>query len=86
MDSVADVSQAVEGEVDRQRAAVTTWLAAGPVLAEVRRREVVALTDASALRATVMLFTALDQFPRQPLRSTSGLAEQQRLFALLHPR
>ncbi|CAN5271569.1 hypothetical protein BH23ACT9_BH23ACT9_09380 [soil metagenome] len=64
---------------------VAAWGRAGPALARIRRREVAALTDEDALAATEDLLAALDRLPTLPPRPTSGLVEQQRLFATARP-
>jgi len=61
---------------------VAAWSTAGPALAAVRRAEVAALDDDAALAATLDLLAALDLLPSLPPRPSSGLVEQQRLFAL----
>jgi len=63
------------------RAVVAQWQAAGPELAAIRRREVAALTNEEALDATLDLLAALDVLPPLPLRRSTGLVAQQRLFA-----
>lgn len=68
-----------EGELVRR--VVAQWQAAAPALAAVRREEVAALSDAQALEATLDLLAALDALPPLPPRPSSGLVEQQRLFA-----
>jgi hypothetical protein len=64
---------------------VAAWGRVGPALARIRRREVAALTDEDALAATEDLLSALDRLPALPPRPTSGLVEQQRLFAAARP-
>ena len=60
------------------------WRAAGPALANVHHRELRALSDADALRATEALLSLAADTPLPPERRRySGLVEQQ---ALLHGR
>ena len=62
-----------------------TWESAGNALDALRRRELEAMTDDDTRRAIADLFT--DAPPGDlPARSTSGLVEQQRLFARLRER
>lgn len=57
------------------------WRAAGPALAEVRRRELRALTDEEALRAADALLSLAESMPLASERqTTSGLVAQQALF------
>lgn len=65
------------------RRVVGQWRDAGAALAAVRRREVAALTDAQALAATLDLLEMADALPP---RTSSGLVEQQRLFARARPQ
>ncbi len=62
-------------------ARVAAWGRAEAALAALRRQEVAALSDAQALAATLDLLSALDRLPPLPPRPSSGLVEQQRLFA-----
>lgn len=59
-----------------------TWDRAGRELALIRRGELESMTDDDVRRAIADLFsgTAWNDLPSRP---TSGLVEQQRLFALL---
>lgn len=68
-------------EVARGRAWVNTWRDAGPRLEAIRRRE---LRELDAFTAIALLCGPADyhQAPRAP-QPTSGLIEQQRLFARL---
>ena len=62
-----------------------TWERAGRELALIRRRELQAMTDEDVRRAVADLFSgAMPADP--PPRTTSGLVEQQRLFAHLRRR
>lgn len=63
------------------RRVVAQWQSAATALAAVRRAEVASLTDEEALLATLDLLDALDRLPPMPPRATSGLVQQQRLFA-----
>ncbi|MBI4194350.1 MAG: hypothetical protein HY526_04650 [Betaproteobacteria bacterium] len=57
-----------------------TWESAGRALDELRRRDLQAMTDDDVRRAIADLFP--DKTPADPQpRTTSGLVEQQRLFA-----
>ena len=62
-----------------------TWASAGPALDALRRRELQAMTDDDVRRAIADIFsgTLLADLPQ---RTTSGLVEQQRLFASLRRR
>lgn len=70
----------MRGPSDVERAVVAQWRAAGPALAEVRRRELREMTDEQALQAVLALLDLLHYLP--PKTGGSGLVEQQRLFAL----
>lgn len=59
-----------------------TWDSAGKALDELRRKELAAMTDDEARRVIADLFNDAPM-PDLPVRTTSGLVEQQRLFALL---
>ena len=59
-----------------------TWERAGRELALIRRRELEAMTDDDVRRAIADLFPGAP-LADLPLRTTSGLVEQQRLFASL---
>jgi len=62
-----------------------TWERAGRELSALRRRELQAMTDDDVRRAVAELFSG--PFPPDlPPRATSGLIEQQRLFAVLRRR
>ena len=62
-----------------------TWEHAGRELSAQRRRELQAMTDDDVRRAVADLFSG--PLPRDlPERTTSGLIEQQRLFAVLRRR
>ncbi len=73
-------------DLETQKAWARTWQATGEALEAIRRAELRALTSEKALRATDNL---LSLAPGMPLsaerRRTSGLVEQQRLFARLRP-
>ncbi|MBV9142746.1 MAG: hypothetical protein JO115_17845 [Pseudonocardiales bacterium] len=70
----------MRGPSDVERAVVAQWRAAGPALAQVRRRELREMTDEQALAAALALLDLLPHVP--PKVGGSGLVEQQRLFAL----
>jgi hypothetical protein len=59
-----------------------TWASAGNALEDLRRRELTAMTDDHVRRAIADIFTDAP-IPDLPPRTTSGLVEQQRLFARL---
>ena len=59
-----------------------TWESAGKSLEALRGPELAAVTDDDARRAIADLFTDAP-LPAMPACSTSGLVEQQRLFARL---
>jgi hypothetical protein len=62
-----------------------TWESAGNALDALRRRELAAMTDDDTRRVIADLFT--HALPGDlPARTTSGLVEQQRLFARLRQR
>jgi hypothetical protein len=62
-----------------------TWERAGRELSALRRRELQAMTDDDVRRAIADLFSG-PLPPNLPPRATSGLVEQQRLFAVLRRR
>lgn len=62
-----------------------TWERAGRELSALRRRELQAMTDDDVRRAVADLFSS-PLPPDLPTRTTSGLVEQQRLFAILRRR
>ena len=73
-------------DLERHRAWVRAWQETGDALAAVRRAELRALTPEQALRATENLFSFGSGMPvAAARRGTSGLVEQQRLFARLRP-
>lgn len=59
-----------------------TWESAGHALEALRRRELLAMTDDDVRRAIADLFAGA-ALADLPLRTGSGLVEQQRLFASL---
>ena len=61
---------------------VETWESAGRALEALRRRELQAMTDDDVRRAIADLFSGTVPAGLPP-RTTSGLVEQQRLFASL---
>lgn len=67
---------------DVQATLVATWARTGETLADIRKKELAALTEADALIAAEDLLSALDRLPKRPPRPWSGLVEQQRLFLL----
>lgn len=72
------------GDTDIKRWA-DTWSSAGRALDALRRRELQAMTDDDARRAIADIFSG--PMPADlPPRTTSGLVEQQRLFASLRRR
>jgi hypothetical protein len=62
-----------------------TWESAGRALEALRRRELQAMTDDDVRRAIADIFSGAMPTDLPP-RLTSGLVEQQRLFASLRPR
>ena len=62
-----------------------TWDRASSALAQIHRRELEAMTDDDVRRAVSDLFSGAVPADLPP-RTTSGLVEQQRLFALLRRR
>lgn len=59
-----------------------TWASAGRALEALRRRELQAMTDDDVRRAIADLFSGAAPADLPP-RTTSGLVDQQRLFARL---
>ncbi|MGI9017957.1 MAG: hypothetical protein ACR2HR_12780 [Euzebya sp.] len=59
---------------------MATWARAGAALKEIRKAELLALTDEDVLIAAEDLLSALDRLPKRQPRRSSGLVEQQRLF------
>lgn len=74
------------GDLETQKAWARTWQATGEALEKIRRAELRALTPEKALLATDNLLS-LGAGMALPGRrhGTSGLVEQQRLFARLRP-
>jgi hypothetical protein len=73
-------------DLETQRAWARTWQATGKALEAIRRAELRALTPEKALRATDNLLSLGAGMPLSAeRRRTSGLVEQQRLFAGLRP-
>ncbi len=67
------------------RAWVKNWIELGPILEDIRRRELEAMTDEQIREAAFDMLT----FPIPadlPPRLESGLVEQQRWFSKLHPK
>lgn len=64
---------------DVERVIVEQWRAAGPALAEVKRRELREMTDAEALDAVLALLDLVRYLPAKT--GGSGFVEQQRHFA-----
>ncbi len=62
-----------------------TWESAGRALDALRRRELQAMTDDDVRRAIADIFSGAMPADLPP-RTTSGLVEQQRLFATLRRR
>ena len=62
-----------------------TWERAGRELDALRRRELQAMTDDDVRRAVADLFSGVAPDDLPP-RTSSGLVEQQRLFAVLRKR
>jgi hypothetical protein len=78
--------EALAADLETQRAWARTWQATGEALEAVRRAELRALTSEKALLATENLLSLGAGMPRSARRRlTSGLVEQQRLFARLRP-
>ena len=74
------VPQPTAEDRERMRQWVETWKRAGPELDEIRRREIEA---ADTRKAVQQLFSQTGAFDSLPARTTSGLVEQQALFAKL---
>jgi hypothetical protein len=73
-------------DLETQRAWVRSWQATGKALETIRRAELRALNPERALRATENLLSLGAEMPvSAERRRTSGLVEQQRLFASLRP-
>jgi hypothetical protein len=71
----------MSAHTDQERAWARQWARAGPALAEVRARELQALTDDEALAITEQLLALVDSkdIPAARLAS-SGLVELQRVL------
>lgn len=68
------------------RAWARGWQETGKQLEAIRRAELRALTPAQGLRATENVLSLAGSLPRSTVRrGSSGLVEQQRLFARLRP-
>ena len=76
--SQEDTVRAQSGAAD----AVARWKSAGAALEAVRREELRRLTDAEALKIIDDLLDLLRFLP-PPCNETSGLVQQQRIFARL---
>ena len=73
-------------DLETQKAWARTWQATGEALETIRRAELRALTPEKALRATDNLLSLGAGVPLSAeRRRSSGLVEQQRLFARLRP-
>jgi hypothetical protein len=73
-------------DLETQKAWARTWQATGEALEAIRRAELRALTPEKALQATDNLLSLGVGMPLSAeRRRTSGLVEQQRLFAGLRP-
>ncbi len=70
-------------EREIERAIVQQWERAAPALAAFRQQELRQLTEEETLRAAEELLDLVNYLP--PKQGTSGLVEQQRLFALARP-
>lgn len=71
-------------DLETQRAWARNWQKTGEMLERIRRAELWALTPERALRATDALLSLGAGLPvSAERRFTSGLVEQQRLFAAL---
>jgi hypothetical protein len=64
---------------------IENWTETGKALEAIRRSELAAMTDADVREAVADLLT-IPLPPDLPLRFESGLVEQQRWFAKLHPK
>ena len=63
---------------------VRTWQAAGPLLAEIERRELEQMTDEEWQQAVEDVLSVVP--PDAEVPSSSGLVEQQKWFAKLRPK
>jgi hypothetical protein len=73
-------------DLETQKAWARTWQATGEALERIRRTELRALTEAKGLAATDNLLSlGAGMALSAQRRGTSGLVEQQRLFARLRP-
>jgi hypothetical protein len=73
-------------DLETQKAWARTWQATGEALEVLRRAELRALGPEKGLRATDNLLSFGAGMPLSPgRRRTSGLVEQQQLFARLRP-
>jgi hypothetical protein len=76
----------VAADLERLKAWARTWQETGEALEAVRRAELRALTPERAFRATENVLSLGAGMPvAAARRGTSGLVEQQRLFARLRP-
>jgi hypothetical protein len=73
-------AQPTDEERELMRRWVETWRRAGPLLEEIKNRELQAINTQQAIRD---IFGEVDHFRGIPQRSTSGLIEQQKWFAKL---
>jgi hypothetical protein len=81
-----DLEETLAVDIETQRAWARTWQATGKALEAIRRSELRALTPEKALRATDNLLSlGAEMTLSAERRRTSGLVEQQRLFARLRP-
>ena len=73
-------------DLETQKAWARTWQATGKALEAIRRAELRALTPEKALQATDNLLSLGAGLPLSAeRRRTSGLVEQQQIFARLRP-
>jgi hypothetical protein len=77
-----------EGERELTKRWIETWREAGPLLEEIRQKELAAMTEDEARRASEALLSLADAEMYVPpdRRRSSGLVEQQRLFGRLRRR
>jgi hypothetical protein len=72
-----------DSENEKLRRHLNAWTIAADVLAQERVTRLRAMTDEDTRQAIVQLFSAPIQTAPAKISSTSGLAEQQRLFRRL---
>jgi hypothetical protein len=73
----------ISGMTRAEQAWIAAWRRAGPALERIRREELRRLDHRTVIASFDDAFLAINRHPRPD--TTSGLVEQQRLFARLRP-